>query len=843
MLIKAKKRKAPQNLSRAQTPNINEVNNSAGLINNAMPAAPIESPQTIVQTIKEELSPEERQALVEQMQIELEQEKETLLQQFSQGIELEREKAMAEVNQKINEIQAKELELSDREFEINQFLENEKRILEEKTQAEWSKIQETEQQLKTQYEQAIQVAHEQGYQEGKQKLDLVSAEFENIINNIHRAKEELLNEIEPIITSLALDVARKILKRESRLDKQLITEQVKSSIKKVTVKSGLLEVSLNPADMEHEQDLEKALAKMLDKEVRLIFQENPAIDQGSCIVETRGGQLDSSFAIQIESIKLAFEKYLGREVELLEESPEEELLEQEIPEPEALALVPELTEEELETEQEAEALTQTEETIEEPEAVSNIEEIISEPELELQEKSESITEDETEMALPELEDIEDLDVPEFEIETEEEAAIKEEFGADITKEESEKLVEEPEATVTEEIPETIETDLTEEPEATVTEEIPETIETDLTEEPEATVTEEISETEETDLTEEPEATVTEEISETVETDLTEEPGFDEETVRLMNELDDDFNIDTSTKNETIETDIDLSEIDSELEEILSEVIEEKPETEETESFGEEIKNETTESEISEEEIKNITEEIEAKQEEKSTKDEEIKEHIEEMTLSDLEALFDNGDKEEETIDSDLDFILDQLNINNENTPNDLVELGSKYSNNDIEAESMDPLKNELDLNLEMDTPSEEDLLNIENNMDDLITEIENEDIDEIEAIMNSEQSNININLSKEDSEEEKAESEAEIILEISEDEILGNFDEESFDKEDLEEDDNVTNTEENNNSPSYSSNSNNSDPDEPEFESFYESTEDDDYDGYSDGYDPRFPEY
>ena len=267
---------------------------------------PAPAPEVITKTIKEDLSAEEREALIQQMQIDLQHEKNSLIEQFNQEIELERQNAMVEINQKFDELEAKKLEIADRETEISEFLENEKRILEEKTQAEWGKIKETENQLKAQYEQAIQAAQEQGFQEGKQRLDLISGEFETIINNIHRAKEELLNEIEPIITSLALDVARKILNRESRLDNQLISEQVKSSVKKVTVKSGLLEVSLNPEDMKDEEYLEKVLSKMLDKEVRLIFQENPAVETGSCIIETRGGQPDSSFGVQIESIKTCF---------------------------------------------------------------------------------------------------------------------------------------------------------------------------------------------------------------------------------------------------------------------------------------------------------------------------------------------------------------------------------------------------------------------------------------------------------------------------------------------------------------------------------------------------------
>ena len=231
------------------------------------------------------------------------------------------------------------------------------------------------------------------------------------------------------------------------------------------------------------------------------------------------------------------------------------------------------------------------------------------------------------------------------------------------------------------------------------------------------------------------------------------------------------------------------------------------------------------------------------------KDTEIKEHIEGMTLSDLEALFDNDTDKEEIIDTDLDFILDSLETNEENTLDDLGEIGSKSSNKDIEAKTMEPLKNEIELNLENDSPSDEDLLNIESNMDDLITEIENEDIDELEAIMNSEQSEINIDFSndKEDDEVEPKETnqESEIELDISEDEILGNFDEESFDRDNdsIDEDD-----DESIKKPSYDSDDSSEsgfsdDSDEPEFESFSEEDDESSDDDYGEGYDPRFPEY
>ena len=45
--------------------------------------------------------------LVQQMQIDLQHEKNSLIEQFNQEIELERQNAMVEINQKFDELEAK----------------------------------------------------------------------------------------------------------------------------------------------------------------------------------------------------------------------------------------------------------------------------------------------------------------------------------------------------------------------------------------------------------------------------------------------------------------------------------------------------------------------------------------------------------------------------------------------------------------------------------------------------------------------------------------------------------------------------------------------------------------
>jgi flagellar assembly protein FliH len=312
MLIKAQKRKAtaPTSFQNQSAARFEQPEQSA------LPLQEVQIPQQL-QTPVIQIDRAEIQKIVEI-------EKQAILQRFEAEVAEKRRAAETEIQSKLEEIEINLTNIQRREHEIENILATEKQNLEAEKAAEQERIQTIEQQLQSQFETAIQQGFEQGYQEAKTNLDKVSNEFEEIIHNIHRSKEALLLEIEPQITSIALEVARKILQRESKLDSNLILEQVKSAVRKVTIRGGLLEVSINPDDTLHQTELESVLDKMLDKEVRLIFKEDPQVSLGSCIIDTQGGQLNANFKIQIESIKLAFEKYFGKEIILIDAPDEEE---------------------------------------------------------------------------------------------------------------------------------------------------------------------------------------------------------------------------------------------------------------------------------------------------------------------------------------------------------------------------------------------------------------------------------------------------------------------------------------------------------------------------------------
>jgi flagellar biosynthesis/type III secretory pathway protein FliH len=249
------------------------------------------------------------------------QEKRRILSNFHAELEQEKEQFYLEFQNKSNELDAayEKFETEKLEFE------NAIKQANEEIEAQKQQLEERSQQLEVEYQQSIKQGFDQGYQEARANLDQVSEEFGQVIGNVNKAKEQVLAELEPEITAIALDVASKILKRESRLDDNLIREQVLSTVRKVIVKGGLMEVSINPADMEYEETLKTVLNQILDREVKLVLSPKEDVQPGSCMVETQGGKFNASFGMQIESVKLAFEKYLGEEIITLpEDGPEEE---------------------------------------------------------------------------------------------------------------------------------------------------------------------------------------------------------------------------------------------------------------------------------------------------------------------------------------------------------------------------------------------------------------------------------------------------------------------------------------------------------------------------------------
>ena len=161
----------------------------------------------------------------------------------------------------------------------------------------------------------IEIEKQQAFEHGMQEARVYFDEFNRYLAEFHNMEKNARLEALPQITSIALDVARQILHYEAQTNSKLLEQQVLRSIEKVINSKGVIQIYLNPSEIQSASSLEKALTRLLDQNTRVVFLEDPGVDLGSCIINTQGGRLNASFRAQLEVINSSFEKYLGHSID------------------------------------------------------------------------------------------------------------------------------------------------------------------------------------------------------------------------------------------------------------------------------------------------------------------------------------------------------------------------------------------------------------------------------------------------------------------------------------------------------------------------------------------------
>lgn len=173
-------------------------------------------------------------------------------------------------------------------------------------------------------EKEIKDAYDQGM---KQATDVV-VELMNVLATFNQVKRNIIVESKKEIISIALDFAKQIVGYEIKVNDNFLQDQIERSITKLANTKGLIQVFINPQELSKISKIEEALARILDPAVKLIFQKDEKVDLGSCVINTQGGRMDSSFSTQIRILKEALEKYLGYEIEDLVEINEQDNIEE-----------------------------------------------------------------------------------------------------------------------------------------------------------------------------------------------------------------------------------------------------------------------------------------------------------------------------------------------------------------------------------------------------------------------------------------------------------------------------------------------------------------------------------
>lgn len=151
-------------------------------------------------------------------------------------------------------------------------------------------------------------AAQEGFQNGLEKANSEISALQQAIASILEIKTDAYNYYKKDIADIAIEVARKILNTQVKIDPETIVEIAESVIKEVSQEENKITFIINPADaLVLCESLENNSA-FNNKRATMSVQTNENIEQGSCKVVTSSGNIDATFSSQLSIIKKAFEE-------------------------------------------------------------------------------------------------------------------------------------------------------------------------------------------------------------------------------------------------------------------------------------------------------------------------------------------------------------------------------------------------------------------------------------------------------------------------------------------------------------------------------------------------------
>lgn len=156
-------------------------------------------------------------------------------------------------------------------------------------------------------------AYAKGYAEGKiagiqeenAKIAASINDFQIIISSFERLKSEIYKQSESNAVKIALAVAKKIVLREVSVNKDIILSVVKQALGKIMGQEHI-KIKINPDDLQIIKKHGTDNSKLPFNKGIAVFEEDPEITCGGCVVETDSGDIDARIESQLLLIKEAF---------------------------------------------------------------------------------------------------------------------------------------------------------------------------------------------------------------------------------------------------------------------------------------------------------------------------------------------------------------------------------------------------------------------------------------------------------------------------------------------------------------------------------------------------------
>ncbi len=157
------------------------------------------------------------------------------------------------------------------------------------------------------YEQGFKKGEQAGIELGLQELAPYLDQFKNMAKEIARAREVVVDELEPQIVRLALDISKKIVKQVVERDRETAARIAKEAISQLTGKHTLV-IYVSKSDHDLMAELAPEFIAM-ENVKKCTIEVDPNVEPGGCIIETENGIVDARISVGLDETEKLLEEH------------------------------------------------------------------------------------------------------------------------------------------------------------------------------------------------------------------------------------------------------------------------------------------------------------------------------------------------------------------------------------------------------------------------------------------------------------------------------------------------------------------------------------------------------
>lgn len=155
------------------------------------------------------------------------------------------------------------------------------------------------------YAKGLEAGRKAGEQEARKRLDQVNS-IESILNSLAKPLQQMDREVESQLVSLALAIAKQLVRRELRIDPAQVIAVVRDTVGLLPMAQRNVRVYLHPEDA---RLIRERLAEPQNERAWSII-EDPVMARGGCRVTTDTSQIDARLETRLAAV---FAQLMGDE--------------------------------------------------------------------------------------------------------------------------------------------------------------------------------------------------------------------------------------------------------------------------------------------------------------------------------------------------------------------------------------------------------------------------------------------------------------------------------------------------------------------------------------------------